>query len=463
MSNAGDVQASDPAPPLEALPGPRTLLKLALEDEEAARRLSPALSHHLVLDNPYDRAVARKIKEHVREYGTPPERNDLRSWIRTLPERRRRTTAKTLSRIQNESLEGYTPEAILDTAEAALKAEAARNAISRAAGAPDEDRTPEMLRELFDSVEDLEPIGPEDDRPAEVTYAELVEEVDEDEGVPTVVPRFCWRGWTTLLAGRKGTGKSTLATAAAAAASKGRDFLGQEVEEGEVLYVSLEEGRRQMAERLRHYGPHPERLHVRFRLEANPLSELEDRVREIRPDLLVVDHLMALATDLNPDLDPGNSADWYPILRPLRELGVRYDMAELLLHHGRKSDGTSRDSSAIQDIPDVEFHIERGEEHSVRRLNVLKQRHVVDQVPDFAVRRAGTAGAPRFELLTGSLPARQQILSYVGQHPGASKRAIRDAVSGRAERVDSTLGQLTSEGEVEHRGQGNDSGYYPPS
>lgn len=451
------------APPLEALPGPRKLLKLALTDEEAARRLSPALAHPLVLDNPYDRAIAGKIRDHVEEYGVPPGRNDFRSWIKTLPEQRRRTTAKTLNRIQKESLDGYTPEAVLDTAEAALKAEASRNAISRAAGAADEDRTPEMLRELAATVEAVEPLEPEDDRPAEVTYAELLDEVDEDEGVPTVVPRLAWRGWTTLLAGRKGTGKSTLATAAAAAASKGRDFLGREVDEAEVLYVSLEEGRRQMAERLRLYGPHPKRLHVRFRLEGNPLSELEDRVREIGPDLLVVDHLMALATDLNPDLDPGNAADWYPILRPLRQLGVRHDMAELLLHHGRKSDGTARDSSAIQDIPDVEFHIERGDEHSVRRLNVLKQRHVVDQVPDFAVRRAGTADAPRFEMLSGSLPVRQQVLSYVRQHPGASKRAVRDAVSGRAGRVDAALGQLAAEGEIEHRGEGNDSGYHPAS
>ncbi|MCX5760904.1 MAG: AAA family ATPase [Gemmatimonadetes bacterium] len=69
-----------------------------------------------------------------------------------------------------------------------------------------------------------------------VTRPELLAEPDP------VVPPFLFRGRVTLLAGREKLGKSTLVAHAAAALSRGEEFLGATLAAGRVLWYSLDEG-----------------------------------------------------------------------------------------------------------------------------------------------------------------------------------------------------------------------------
>ncbi len=73
------------------------------------------------------------------------------------------------------------------------------------------------------------------------TLADIARDPTALEPPTVVVPRLAWRGRVTMLAAREKDGKSTLATAAAAAASGGARWLGDPTLRGSVLWVGLEE------------------------------------------------------------------------------------------------------------------------------------------------------------------------------------------------------------------------------
>ena len=86
----------------------------------------------------------------------------------------------------------------------------------------------------------------------------------------------------------------------------------------------------------------PDRIFILDRV-ADPFRDLEAAVRDVKPDLVVIDTLAAFVASL--DLDPGSATAWTPIMTRLARIARDHDGAIILLHHGRKSDGAYRDSS----------------------------------------------------------------------------------------------------------------------
>ena len=241
------------------------------------------------------------------------------------------------------------------------------------------------------------------------------------------------------MASREKSGKSTLAGSAAAALSTGGTFAGVQLEADRVLWVSLEEHPGEVVLRFDGFHADEDRTHV---VESLPdaMESLEDAVRQVGPVLLVIDTLPALVQGLVRD--PGNSAEWTPTLLRLTAMARKMNVAILLLHHARKSDNTYRDSTAVGANVDVILEMAEVEGDPTARAFRPKARWSMDP---FTLRLVGD----RYELGAGAVSVETLVLFYVQEHPGCSKRAVREGVQRKAAEVDADLERLIHRGILE--------------
>lgn len=228
-----------------------------------------------------------------------------------------------------------------------------------------------------------------------------------------VVPRLAWRGRTTLLAAREKAGKSTPATAAAAAVSRGASWLTDPTTPGVVLWLTLEEHVSDLAARMAEWAADTERVHVIDTMIGldDPIARLHVETRAVAPALVVIDTLSALVDASGARPDPGSSAAWTPIMAALNRIARETDAAVLILHHARKSDGAYRDSSAIGAGVDVIVEMADGGDAEVRALRVRGRW----RVGDYSVRLVGD----RYELTSGEPSLDARVLLYVKGTPDA--------------------------------------------
>jgi hypothetical protein len=291
---------------------------------------------------------------------------------------------------------------------------------------------------------------------------------------PTVVvPRLVWRGRVTLLAAREKAGKSTLATAAAAAVSQGAAWLGDATTKGAVLWVALEEHIADLAARMTDWGADPARVHVVEALTGldDGMAALHAETSAIAPALVVVDTLSALVDAIGRRPDPGSSTAWTPIMAGLTRIARDTDAGMLIAHHARRSDGAYRDSSAIGAGVDAIVEMADGPEADVRALRIRARW----REGGYSVRLLGTADPPRYELRDGELSLDAQVVLFVEAHPGCSGRAVREGIPGRAKDVGAAIKRLIASDAIEDRGtessmalyrrnhSGNHSGNQPGS
>lgn len=180
------------------------------------------------------------------------------------------------------------------------------------------------------------------------SLAELLREPGALEPPAAVVPRLAWAGCVTLVAGReKLAGKSTLLTAAAAAVTAGRPFLGAPPRPGTVLWVSADlEPPRVISERAARFGADPERLFVLWP-GAAPYGDLRAALERLpeAPVLVIIDTLVNF---VRAHVERVAAADdWATVLLPLRELAQASNLAIALSHHAKKDGSGYRDSTAI--------------------------------------------------------------------------------------------------------------------
>lgn len=130
---------------------------LALEDEDAARRLAPYLTSSAALGhNPFYLQVGQRLQEHLEEYGELPSESDWKAWTSNLNERKQRGVQKALGEIRARRVNGDSPRATLDRAEETMKRLVVQNAGSEiAAWQPEQGEKP-PIHELKVAVELLE-------------------------------------------------------------------------------------------------------------------------------------------------------------------------------------------------------------------------------------------------------------------------------------------------------------------
>src|SRR5829696_2834797 len=156
--------------------------------------------------------------------------------------------------------------------------------------------------------------------------------------VPDIVPEG-----VTLLAGKPKLGKSWFTLGLGVATATGAVALGtKRVEQGECLYLALEDNRRRLRKRLDKLlsgSPAPEGLHIALawpRLNEGGAEALDEWL-EVHPDarLVVVDTLKKVRARAS-----GNRNVYdvdYEALEPLLPLAAEYGVAIVVVHHLRKT------------------------------------------------------------------------------------------------------------------------------
>ena len=171
------------------------------------------------------------------------------------------------------------------------------------------------------------------------------------EGLNWLIPEFLPRGETILLVGSPKAGKSLLAIDAAFAIATGESsFLGQNVTPGKVLLVSCDESIRSTKSKLVKRGfKRGDKVEVIPEWTIDRLPELEKKIEQYRPDVVVVDSLKRIT---HGSQISENSAEFADNIYSLKELFTKYGCSGILVHHANKSNesmgvGKVRGSSAI--------------------------------------------------------------------------------------------------------------------
>lgn len=160
----------------------------------------------------------------------------------------------------------------------------------------------------------------------------------ESEAIQWVVPQLLPRGETVLLAAQAKCGKTALATDVMYAVLSGGTVIGDQVGvKGKVLLISSDESpnstRRRM--RLRGFDLLDERSNFRLmtHLDITNLTELESRLEDFRPDLVVIDSLTTICSEVGiSEKDP----EYARYIYKLKAVLGRYNAACILTHHENK-------------------------------------------------------------------------------------------------------------------------------
>lgn len=155
----------------------------------------------------------------------------------------------------------------------------------------------------------------------------------------------------TVLAGAPKTGKSYFALQAALAVARGERFLGRVTDQGNVLYLALEDGRHRLQRRLHQIAPAQGDLErVVFEFETgylqNGLQAVLDKWYSSadRPRLVVIDTYGRI--DPGPRGGQSEYSHVNAVLGPLQRWALQHEVAVLLVHHLRKGSAAGEMASA---------------------------------------------------------------------------------------------------------------------
>ena len=168
-----------------------------------------------------------------------------------------------------------------------------------------------------------------------ITAAALSE--TEFPPISAVVPRYVVDG-LTILAGRPKAGKSYLALNIAVAIATGDRVFDVDVEQGDVLYLALEDNSRRLQNRLDQIGHKPERLHLATecnRLDNGGLEAIEAWCESVpKARCVIVDVFGRVRADRRRDESPYDYD--YRSLIPLKALADRLGIGIVVVHHTSK-------------------------------------------------------------------------------------------------------------------------------
>jgi RecA-family ATPase len=150
----------------------------------------------------------------------------------------------------------------------------------------------------------------------------------------------------TILAGRPKLGKSWLALGFCVAVATGGNALGSECEEGDVIYLALEDNRRRLKERLQVVLSPPQvrpnlsrlTLHTESPKIGGGLLEMLDKWRTSveNPKMIVIDTLSMVRPPKKSNQD-SYAAD-YDAISPLQKYAGEHGLAIIVVHHVRKAE-----------------------------------------------------------------------------------------------------------------------------
>lgn len=182
-----------------------------------------------------------------------------------------------------------------------------------------------------------------------MSAADLLRAVYEEPRwiVPDLLPEgLC------VFAARPKAGKSWMALQLAIAVATGGRFFGEQLEQGRVLYLALEDGDRRLAKRLAALECPQDVEGIHFQFGIPPIGRggveyLTGLVEEVDPVLVVVDTISrALETSIDQDRNSGMTA----ALGPLQQMALDRHLCCMLIDHLRKPDGGMSEKNPITEV-----------------------------------------------------------------------------------------------------------------
>lgn len=206
----------------------------------------------------------------------------------------------------------------------------------------------ESLLKLEEKASQPAPRKPaNDNKPAVRTFTTVDAETllgMEFAPIKYVIPGYVAEG-LTLLGGRPKLGKSWLALDFGIAVASGGKSLGAECEQGDALYLALEDNQRRLQDRLRIVLPRfkrPDMSRLALLTEAPKIGagliEMLDQWRQSVPDprLIIVDTLAIVRPPKGKNQD-SYAAD-YEALSPLQRFASEHRLAIVVVTHVRKAE-----------------------------------------------------------------------------------------------------------------------------
>ena len=312
--------------------------------------------------------------------------------------------------------------------------------------------------------------------PAEIVVAleALAAELVEPESVPVTlsmsdllaateeaqewtVGKLFPAGGLSLIAGKPGAGKSTLARDMALAVAQGKPWIGREVKQGPVLYLALEEHVKMVGRHMRNMGARADDpLHVRVDPLTDPIAELRAMVKEHQPTLVVIDPMARFLQVANMNDYSEVSAALDPLIRLAHDTGTHI----CLLHHAKKgemNEDSYLGSTALSASVDVVLHMDLEMPSRQRSISTIKQRYpdgdtleptVVDLDPNTGrVEVTGTKAEAAYRGMA------QEIMDTLSAGPMLQKDLLAE-IRGNTSEKSRTVIRLEDVGKIKREKQG---------
>lgn len=200
------------------------------------------------------------------------------------------------------------------------------------------------------------------------------------------------QGSLVLIGGAPGIGKSTLML----------QICNELCQEYTVLYASGEESARQIKLRAKRLGVEGERLYL---LSETNLGNITEAVRQIKPDILIVDSIQTISSELSDSI-PGSIAQVKQCTVTLMELAKGEGVTVFVIGHINK-DGAIAGPKVLEHMVDCVLSFEGEQQQAYRILRATKNRFgATNEIGVFEMLDEGLAEVPNpSEMLLSGRPA----------------------------------------------------------
>lgn len=283
------------------------------------------------------------------------------------------------------------------------------------------------------------------------------------------VSGFLPSGVLAALCGDGATGKTYTLLDMAVCVATGKDWLNMQVEQGAVLIIDEESGKRRLLKRIQdtmigHDVPRstnpPIYAHCKTGFDAGnkeDIAKLDNLLTTTQAKFVILDSLAAIT----PGLDENSSKAMRPPLDALQALAQKHNAIIFVIHHNNKN-GNFRGSSAIRDSVDYLFEVKR-QSNTITITGNKTRDYCEDDIDISAIMHFDENIFYLEESQTSATKeALNKIVLIVGEQPGISQNNLAQAIGGQRQEAINMIGYAQKIGKIEDKSKNRYHKYFIP-